>query len=297
MLSYIDEDVRGVQNALQPAPALPQAPIPPQGGGSPIGLGGEALRAALTGLAGFLAARQGQLGTFAGSMGQMAQQQQMAAYRDQQLQLQQAAQDRLVARDQAVAEREAAEADYRTRHEQMQQQQQWEHQQQLEQKLLREDIQRRFKNQLALDSNAYANVTAPDGLKNFAIDVPGLGVVNLGDAMSQYGLDISGAVKPPAAPARTPLITVPGPDGKPTRAEDKVGAKVYERPRAPKEPKAAPKNTVRIVKDDDIESLTYGKQFRVVTDADGNVVKTEPLSLSGTKAPTKIGRFTVEVEP
>lgn len=270
--------------------------MPMPGGGSPQGSLSPVLQAALKGLAGLLAARQGQLGSFAGGYQQAEQQQANMAYRDQQLGMQQEAQRRLAEHEAFQQEQAQIDNDFKTRQLQAQQQAQWKEQEAYEAELFRKDVANRFDSILAADPNAYANVTAPEGLRNLSINVKGIGTVNLADAIEKYGYNLSGKVKPPTKPEREPLVTVPGPDG-PMRAPDGPGVKVYERPRVPKNATSGkPKRTTRIIKDDDPDSPTYGKQFRVVEDEEGNVIKQEPLNLGATAAPKKIGRFTVEVE-
>ena len=69
-----------------------------------------------------------------------------------------------------------------------------------------------------------------------SISVPGIGNINLRDALLRfYSQDQSGQwlLKDLPPEARTPLITTPGPGGKPVRSLDVEGKEVYERPRAP----------------------------------------------------------------
>lgn len=145
------------------------------------------------------------------------------------------------------------------------------------------------------------------GPENFAIVVPGLGNVNLKDAFERLGVvhgqDGYEYGHPPAV-EKTPLITGYGEDGKtPTRVPDAKGVKVYERPRAPKEPAKATKRAYTW-KDDDPDSDTFGKSFRIIEDEDGKVISKQPVtgvpapmpshaSTTPTVGGTKIGRFTV----
>ncbi len=128
----------------------------------------------------------------------------------------------------------------------------------------------------AAENPAFMEKVNKGGPENFALTVQGVGNVNLKDAFDQLGV-IKGPDgyeygHAPAPAPRKPLVTGYGPDGKtPTRVEDAPGVRTYERPRAPKEGKQ-PTKRAYTWKDDDPESETFGKSFRIVEDDNGKEI-------------------------
>ena len=246
------------QAASQPAPS-------PQGGG-----GWEsALQAALPALAGFYAGRQGQLGTFTEAMAQTRAQQAQQEFREQQLELQrQEAEKRDLREAQQLAN---DDRNYQERHAQMLSTAAQRVQQESERRTEEEHAAKVAKVKAALVNKAYDpafnETLRKTGPENLAISVPGLGNISLQEAFElTEGWAPGGLGDVPPAPPRTPLITTPGPNG-PIRAEDKPGARVYERPRvgpAPPKPEAVKKPTVRVSADGAV----------TVTDAASGVTRT-----------------------
>jgi hypothetical protein len=87
-------------------------------------------------------------------------------------------------------------------------------------------------------------------------------------------------------PAKPSLITGSDEKGRPVRVEDKAGVTPYERPRAPKEA-AKPTRRAYTWKDDDPDSASFGKSFRIVEDENGNEIKKTPISGAAGAAPPK----------
>ena len=261
------------------------------------------LRAALPAVAGFFAARNGQLGSFTQGYGQMQAQQARQEQLDRQFQL----------------EREQADLGRRREAARIAIEQQELAAKQEEARIKREDEKRKIEAaqkkaetevvQKSLDEAAknplLNTLIATFGADAFTLKTP-LGPMSVAEAQKR-GAIVPGQLGSPdlPKPERKPLITTPGPDGTPVRAEDKPGLRVYERPRRPREPKepAKPRTYRYTWKDDDPASDTYGQSFRVVEDENGNVIsKTRmtagaaPASSAGTPRSFKQGRFTVEVE-
>lgn len=296
---------------MNPTAASPTVPAPP---GAPTAQGApggwqSALQNGLLALGGFLSARNGNLGTFTGSyLSAEAARQRQA---DQQRRLEMDQQE-LGMRQQQMAQVAAdrqAQMDLRQQQEQARAEAAAAKQAEAEAKAeeARKAVETR-QIQKSLDAAAQnptlnALISA-FGADAFTVKTP-LGPMSIAEAQKR-GAIVSGKLGTPDLPKkeRAPLVTTPGPDGSPVRTEDKPGVRVYQRPRATKEPKApaAPRTTRYTWKDDDPASPTYGQSFRVIEDEAGNVVKKERLTgapvapAAPAGSPNKIGRFTVEVE-
>lgn len=97
----------------------------------------------------------------------------------------------------------------------------------------------------------YADGISPDEAQSLAINVPGLGVISLGEALQKMSVaqDDEGTfhIFEPLAPPRPPSLTTGiGPGGRPTRVPDVEGTPVYERPRVGPQPEKPKKATVKI---------------------------------------------------
>jgi hypothetical protein len=242
----------GLPTGMPRAPQLPAAattptPAPQQPGGFE-----QVLRTALPALAGFFAARQGQLGTFTGAMADAQQQRAAQQFREEQLAMQQR---RLEQEELQQAEALARDdRNYQERHSAMLSEAAGRvAQESARQRAAAEQERRRLiqgaVNAAAFDpkKNEMLRTLGPDA---FTIDVPGIGPMNLAEALGEISnVPARLGAEPPREP-RDPLITGYGPDGKtPTRVKDAPGVRVYERPRerpAAAEPK---KPTVRVAAD------------------------------------------------
>jgi len=150
------------------------------------------------------------------------------------------------------------------------------------------------------------------GAENYSLNVEGIGPVNLKEAFGRIGV-VQGpdgkyvSEAPLAKPERKPLVTGVGPNGEPTRVEDKPGVKVYQRPRAPKEPKETKRRTA-IQRLEDPDQPGFFKSYLVDLDT-GDIIKevnpTKPSASHSQESPNaapklptpkgsqKIGRFIV----
>lgn len=290
--------------ALGVPPAAPVAPAAPAPVGAPPAPAGPStwetvLRAALPALGGFLTARQGTLGSFAGAYSDQEAQFRNQARQDEQLRMQQENQRRLRDAEARQLMEDQAQAEYRR----AQAKAILDKAAADEAKAKTADVQKRLdeaaKNPML---NTLINAFGPDA---FALKTPN-GNMSLRDAQA-LGAVIPGELgqpklpekKEPKAPA---LITAPDANGNPIRVEDKPGQRVYYQPRAPKEPKAEPRGETRVWKDDDPASDTYGQTFTLRYDADGNLISKTLIprgtvaSTAPAGAPRKIGKYSVTVE-
>lgn len=306
--SLMENAMIPTQQGIQPGPAtMPQgAPAPqaaPQGGGTLESI----LRAALPALAGFYAGRQGQLGTFAGAMAESQGNLDQQQFRQQQLDMQQQriAQDDL-RQAQALAR---DDRNYQERHSEMLSEAAGRIGAESERQRKIAEAERVRAIQGSLESAAFnpdlnekLRTLGPD---HFVIDVPGIGKMNLAEAL-QAGADVPKNLgDAPPAPPREPLVTGLGPDGKtPTRVKDAPGVRVYEKPDKPEKPT---KTATRAFtwKDEDPDSPTFGQSFRIVEDDQGTELSRRPIAAppkpAASHAPSSggamsVGRFTVRVK-
>lgn len=198
------------------APAAPGAVMAPHQAGT----WETVLRAALPAVAGFLAARNGTLGSFTGGYQDAEAAVARQRNQDRQFAIQQENQRRL--RDAEARQRmeDEAQAEYRRAQTQALAEKSRKEAEQQQVVGIQKRLDEAAKNPLM---NTLINAFGSDG---FAIDVPGLGPVNLRDARER-GAIIPGELGVPPKlpkPEREPLIT----DATGTRVPDKPGVKVKD---------------------------------------------------------------------
>lgn len=291
--------------------ASPAAPAAPGAVPATSGPGGweTALRSGLLALGGFLAGRNGNLGSFTQGYGNTQTNLLRQEQARQQMELDR--QETEIRRRQVDNQAAAVQANSEARRRQEQDRARADQERKAEAAAKAEAEQKKAETgqiQKSLDAaaanpmlNSLINAFGADA---FTLKTP-LGPMSLADAQAR-GAVVPGKLGHPdlPEPKRAPLITTPGPDGSPVRTEDKPGVRVYQRPRQPREPKApaAPKTTRYTWKDDDPASDTYGQSFRIVEDEAGNVVSKTRLTAAPVApaapagAPRKQGRFIVELE-
>lgn len=287
--------------------AMPAAPGASASSAQPGGWE-TVLRAALPAVAGFFAARQGQLGTFTRAYNDGTDRQRRQEQQDRQFQLEQE-QANIQRKREAARIAVAAQEAQRRQTEDADQQAAADAKAKAAQDKADTEVVQKSLDEAA--KNPLLNtLISTFGADSFSVKTP-LGPMTLAEAQRRGAVvpgELGTKVLTLPKKERAPLVTTPGPDGNPVRTEDKPGVKVYQRPRPAKEPREpkAPKTTRYTWKDDDPASDTYGQSFRIVEDEAGNVVSKQRIT-AGTVAPTatsaapagapkKIGRFTVEVE-
>lgn len=292
------------QQGIQPGPAtMPQgAPPPPQapqGGGTLESI----LRAALPALAGFYAGRQGQLGTFANSMaesqGNLDQQEmrrQQLAMQQQRIEQDDLRQAQMLARD---------DRNYQERHSEMLSEAAGRIGQESERQRRVAEAERVRAIQGALNSAAFnpelnekLRTLGPD---SFVIDVPGIGKMNLAEAL-QAGADVPKNLgDAPPEPKAPSLVDDYQKDGTIRSVPNAPGLVRRGKPDKPEKPAKTQTRTFTW-KDDDPDSPTFGQSFRITEDEQGTELSRRPIAAPKPAAShestgaVSVGRFQVRVK-
>lgn len=273
----------------------------------------EVMATVLPALAAAGAYKQGALGSFTGGMLDARQvhmqQEQMQARQEaqaQEMEIRRAEMERRAQAEQHAIEEAARRAE-------AQRQEAEANKQERERSILTETLKPFSGNPL------YAEGIPANVAGGTVIQVPGLGAISLKDALERVGVAKQGenylygdavTVKKPEPKAQRfahYTVTEGGVQYRVTEDLDtgetlrKVRTGVEKAPKEPKDP--APTRRAYNWKDDNPDSETFGQEFRIVEDADGNVISKRPaggtpagasvMEPPAGKAPRKVGRFTV----